>query len=85
MLMERGFSRHEIDWAMRQMVGEDWRELQANVLYKRLLAKGYIYLEDQDAMIDDLEALVRGSHKLDYIYFEEEHLARERLISGQEW
>lgn len=67
-LMERGLKGDQIDRAMRQMVGNDWREVRVPVWFKRLQDKGLITHNNEDLFIDDLEALVKGRLKLDEFY-----------------
>jgi hypothetical protein len=64
-LMDRGLSGDQIDRAMRQMVGNDWREVQVSIWFNRLQEKDLIIHNDEDRFIDDLEALVIGKIKLD--------------------
>lgn len=64
-LMDRGLSGDQIDRAMRQMVGNDWREVQVSIWFNRLQEKDLIIHNNEDRFIDDLEALVIGRIKLD--------------------
>jgi hypothetical protein len=63
--MDRGLSGDQIDRAMRQMVGNDWREVQVSIWFNRLQEKDLIIHNNEDRFIDDLEALVIGRIKLD--------------------
>lgn len=64
-LMDRGLSGDQIDSAMKQAVGQDWRELRVEAWLMRLQDRHYPIRARGDLYLDDLEALVRGRMKLD--------------------
>lgn len=64
-LINRGLSDNQIDRAMRQMVGRDWREIDASEWFKRLRSEGHILQNDHELTVTDLEALIQGRLKLD--------------------
>ncbi len=61
-LMDRGLSGEEIDCAMRQAVGNDWKEIQVPAWFTRLQHKRILpnIGEIQEARyVDELERLIR--------------------------
>jgi SOS response regulatory protein OraA/RecX len=64
-LVGRGLSNEEIDRAMRQLIGNDWREIKANLWFRRLKNQGYVLQNEQELSVNDLEALINGRLKLD--------------------
>lgn len=59
-LMDRGLSGDEIDRSMKQMIGNDWKEISVDVWLSRLMNRGYVLQDDQELTINDLEAFVKG-------------------------
>ncbi len=68
MFLDRGLSEDIVDWAMKKLVGNDWRETKAPVWFNRLRSSGFPVHDNSDIFIDDLEALVKGSITLDELY-----------------
>jgi hypothetical protein len=75
-LMTRGLSGEQINRAMKQMVGSDWREVHVSTWHRRLKNEGLIIHENEEIFVDDLEALVNGRIKLD-------ELSRRHCSEGQ--
>lgn len=64
-LMDRGLSATQIDRAMKQVIGRDWREVGVSVWLERLKSQGYPLQNDSELTVNDVEALVKGRMKLD--------------------
>ncbi len=64
-LMDRGLTAENIDRAMKKMVGQDWRELHASAWLQRLGENGFIERNECRLSVDVLEALVKGSTRID--------------------
>lgn len=64
-LMDRGLSATQIDRAMKQVIGRDWREVGVSVWLERLKSQGYPLQNDRELTVNDVEALVKGRMKLD--------------------
>ncbi len=58
-LIERGLSGDQIDNAMRQMVGNDWREIPVSTWLARLQDKNYITEINKDLYLEELEVLIK--------------------------
>ncbi len=67
-LMDRGLSGDQIDSAMRQAVGHDWREIRVEAWLTRLQERHFPIRARDELYLDDLEALVRGRMKLDELF-----------------
>jgi SOS response regulatory protein OraA/RecX len=63
-LMESGLSGDQIDRAMRNMIGRDWKKIEVTQWFKKFREQGLIIHNNEDIFIYDLEALVKGWHKL---------------------
>lgn len=59
-LMDRGLSADQIEKAMRQMIGSDWKEVDVDVWLNRLKTQGHVLQNDRELTLNDLEALVKG-------------------------
>ena len=66
-LMDRGLTGEEIDRAMKQVVGLDWKEIQVATWLARLKEKQFINEANEDTCVDELEALILGKIRLDEI------------------
>ncbi len=64
-LIDRGLSGDQIEKAMTQLVGSDWREVNADAWLERLKGRGFVSENDSTLTIDDLEALVKGRIRLE--------------------
>jgi hypothetical protein len=63
-LMDSGLSGEQIDRAMRNMVGHDWKRMDVAHWFSRFREQGLIIHNNEDIFIYDLEALVKGWIKL---------------------
>ncbi len=63
-LMESGLSSNQIDRAMRNMVGLDWKKIKVSQWFIKFREEGLIIHSNEDIFIYDLEALVKGWVKL---------------------
>ena len=63
-LMDSGLNGDQIDRAMRNMVGRDWKKMEVSLWFKRFREQGLIIHNNEDIFIYDLEALVKGWIKL---------------------
>ena len=63
-LMESGLSGDQIDRAMRNMVGRDWKKIDVSQWFIKFREQGLIIHNNEDIFIYDLEALVKGWIKL---------------------
>jgi hypothetical protein len=72
-LMDRGLTGEQIDRAMRQLVGNDWRDVKTSEWHARLKRQDYVLENDKELSINDLEALINGRNKLD-------ELSRQRFF-----
>jgi hypothetical protein len=66
-LMDRGLTGQEIDRAMKQVVGPDWKEVHVAIWLARLKEKQFIKEVNEDTCADELEALILGKIRLDEI------------------
>ena len=66
-LMDRGLSGEDISRAMKQVVGPDWKEVQVSTWFSRLQDKQFVRDVTEDRYIDELEALILGTIRLDEI------------------
>jgi hypothetical protein len=66
-LMDRGLTGEQIERAMKQMIGPDWKELKVSIWLQRLKSQGFILQDERELSVNDLEALVKGRLKLDDI------------------
>lgn len=64
-LIDSGLTGEQIDRAMKQMIGEDWREIKVSAWLARLKAHEYVLQNDSELTVSDLEALINGRIKLD--------------------
>ena len=69
-LIDLGLSEEMIDRAMKKIAGEDWQMLSLSQLRNRLRKNGFPLQPDTSLIIDELEALIIGTIKLDDIYME---------------
>src|SRR5512143_3434466 len=67
-LAERGVNADRIKDGMDQLVGGDWKDLDAATWLSRLKKKGLVSTVTNSLQIDDLEALTRGKIVLDDLY-----------------
>lgn len=66
-LMDRGLTGNQIEKAMKQMVGKDWKEVRVSVWLTRLRNQGHVLHNDNELTVNDLEALITGRIRLDDI------------------
>ncbi len=66
-LMDRGLTGEEIERAMKQVVGPDWKEVQVGTWTSRLQDKHLVREVNEDRFIDELEALILGVIRLEQI------------------
>lgn len=59
-LADCGLSANQIEKALRQMIGSDWKEVDVDVWLSRLKAHGHVLQDDRELTLNDLEALVKG-------------------------
>lgn len=64
-LTNRGLTSDDIDRAMRQLVGNDWREINSSLWFRRLKSQGFVLQNDRELTVNDLEALINGRLKLE--------------------
>ncbi len=58
-LMERGLSGDQIDRAMSQIVGDDWREIPVSTWFTRLQNENFIKEINNELYLDQLEILIK--------------------------
>ena len=59
-LIASGLSRDQIDRAMQQMVGRDWKAVRVSQWFKRFRDKGLLTHPNEATFIFDLEALIKN-------------------------
>lgn len=69
-LIELGLSLNMIDHAMKKMAGADWQALSLSQVRSRLCTNGFHLRPDMSLIIDEFEALIIGTIKLEDIYAE---------------
>jgi len=72
-LADRGVDPDRIEDGMDQLVGGDWKDLDAATWLSRLKTKGLVSSVKDSLHIDDLEALTRGKIILDDLYRRARH------------
>ncbi len=60
-LLRRGFDKGAIQYGMRQIFGDDWREINTSRLLNRLRMKGVALTPSLPDCVDELEVLIRGT------------------------
>ncbi len=64
-LMDRGLTGEQIERAMKDMIGDDWREIKVSAWLARLKEQEYVLQNESELTVSDLEALINGRIKLD--------------------
>ena len=72
-LADRGVAPDRVEDGMVQLVGCDWKGLDATAWLSRLKIKGLVSPVTESLHIDDLEALTRGKIILDDLYWRARH------------
>jgi hypothetical protein len=67
-LIDLGLPEEMIDRAMEKIAGTGWKSLSLSLLRNRLRENGFHIQPDMKIIVDELEALILGTIKLDDIY-----------------
>jgi len=69
-LIDLGLPEEMINRAMEKIAGRDWQSCSLSLLRKKLRKNGFSIQPDMPIVVDELEALIIGTIKLDDIYSE---------------